>query len=365
MLIKNIVDELELWAPISLQESYDNCGLITGDKNWPVTGIICCLDATEAVVQEAITKGCNMIVAHHPIVFGKLKKITGKNYVERTLILAIKNDIAIYAIHTNLDNIINGVSNTMAEKLGLQNLKILSPKAQQLKKLFTYITPNHLDDLRNGLFTTGAGRIANYSECSFSVLGEGTFKGNSNANPKVGEKNVRSTEIEYKIEIIYPAWKETELLKALRTYHYYEEIAFEIISLDNTHQEVGSGLIGKLPKPLNTKAFLKLVKDQFKLKVIKHTPILKNTVETIAVCGGSGSFLIANALGADADVYITADIKYHEFFDADGKMMILDIGHYESEQFTIELIFKRLRQKFTTFAILKTKVNTNSVQYFV
>jgi dinuclear metal center YbgI/SA1388 family protein len=365
MKIQDVINELELLASPSLQESYDNVGLLTGNNQWQCTGALCCLDVLENVVQEAIVKKCNLIVAHHPIIFNGLKKITGKNYIERTIILAIKNDIAIYAIHTNLDNVLHGVNNKMAEKLGLINLAILLPKTKQLKKLFTYIVPQHFEKLKNALLASGAGTIGNYSECSFSVQGEGTYKGNENSNPAIGEKLVRSNETEIKIEVLYESWQENQVLDALRKNHIYETIAYEIISLENTHQEIGSGIVGQLHKPMKEKDFMAMLKDKFGLKVIRHTPLLNKKISTVAVCGGSGSFMITNALRAKADVFVTADVKYHEFFDADGKLIIADIGHFESEQFTIDLIFDRIRQKFPNFAVLKTRIKTNSVHYYV
>jgi dinuclear metal center YbgI/SA1388 family protein len=365
MTIQQIITELESWAPISLQESYDNCGLITGNKNKTCTGALCTLDVTEKVIEEALKNKCNLIIAHHPIIFNGLKKITGKNYVERIIIAAIKNDIAIYAIHTNLDNVMFGVNAKIADKLQLTNRKILVPKKQQLKKLYTYITPEHVNDLKNKLFDTGAGNIGNYSECSFSVVGKGSFKGNHKSNPKLGTKNKLSVTDEVKIEIIFPTYIESQLITELKKHHYYEEVAYEIISLDNTHQEIGSGLIGTLAKPITPKSLFMLLKKQFKLKTLRHSIANGNKIKTIAVCGGSGSSFIFNALAAKSDAYITADLKYHEFFEADNQMLLIDIGHYESEQFTIDLIFEQIRQKFPNFAVLKTKVNTNSVQYFV
>ncbi len=365
MIINEITEMLEQWAPPSLQESYDNAGLITGNKQWQCTGIICCLDALEDVVIEAKQKNCNLIVAHHPIVFAGLKKITGNTYMERVIIAAIKNNIAIYAIHTNLDNIIQGVNATIANKIGLIQTSILLPKPKQLKKLYTYIIPQHFEKLKEGLLQSGAGEIGNYSDCSFSVIGEGTFKGNENTNPKVGKKLQRSTEKEIKIEIIFPAWQEATVLNALQKYHSYETIAYEIITTDNLHQEIGSGLVGFLQKPISEKQFFELLKKQFKTKTIRHSKFLNKKISKVAICGGSGSFLITNALQVNADVFVTADVKYHNFFDANDKMLIADIGHYESEQFTIELIFDKIRQKFPNFAVLKTKVKTNSTHYYL
>jgi dinuclear metal center YbgI/SA1388 family protein len=304
-------------------------------------------------------------VAHHPIIFSGLKKITGKTHVEKTVIAAIKQDIAIYAIHTNLDNLLSGVNAKMADKLGLINRSVLAPKPNQLKKLYTYVPLKAADLLKNALFAAGAGTIGNYSECSFSVSGTGTFKGNELSQPVVGKKNFRSTEPEQKIEFLFPAWLEPAVLKTLKENHPYEEVAYEIIRLDNTHPGIGSGLVGELPEAVSEKALLSYIKKQFNVSVIRHSPLLNRKVKKIGLCGGSGSFLIINALNAKLDFFISADIKYHEFFDANGQLVIADIGHWESEQFTIDLIFTLLRQKFINFAVLKSKVKTNSIQYFV
>ncbi len=365
MQIQQIITALELLAPPSIKEDYDNVGLIIGDANWECTGIICTLDALENVVDEAIQKNCNLIVAHHPIIFNGLKKITGKDYVEKIVIKAIKNNIAIYAIHTNLDNIHNGVNARMADALGLINTAILLPKPKQLKKLYTYIPVEYTTQLQEALFAIGVGNIGNYSDCSFTTIGEGTFQGNELSNPFVGNKNDRTRVMESKVEFIFPAWLENKVIETLKVNHPYEEVAYEIISIDNTHQQIGSGLVGHLKKAMTEKNFFTLLKREFNLKVVRHTNLLKKKIHKVALCGGSGSFLISNAIAAKADIFITADIKYHEFYNANNQLVIADIGHWESEQFTIDLIFDYLSQKFPNFALLKTRVKTNSISYFV
>jgi len=365
MLIRSIIQELENFAPIQYQESYDNCGLIVGNAQWECTGVLCCLDSTEAVINEAIENGCNLVVAHHPIVFSGLKKINGKNYVERTIITAIKNDIAIYAIHTNADNILNGVNDIIASKLGLINKRILAPKENLLAKLVTYIPNSYMEIVRNALFNNGAGNIGNYSEASFSSEGLGTFKANDQANPFIGKAGIRHVEAEKKLEVLIPLHKKDLLIDVLKNAHPYEEVAYEVISLNNVHNEVGSGIIGELPTETNEIDLLKNIKTTFGLSVIKHTALLNKPIKKVAVCGGSGSFLIKHSIQSGADMLITSDIKYHEFFDADNKLIIADIGHWESEQFTPDIIIEVLRAKFPIFAVLKSKVNTNSVRYFI
>ncbi len=365
MKILEITSFLETIAPASLQESYDNAGLLTGNANWDCTGIITALDATEDVVLEAIENNCNLIVAHHPIIFGGLKKITGKNYVEKTIIAAIKKDIAIYAIHTNLDNVLRGVNGKMADKLGLINRQVLQPKKAILKKLVTFVPVNQAEKVREALFAAGAGHIGDYAECSFSAEGEGTFKAGENSTPFVGNIGARHTENELRLETIFPAWAENKVLKALLAAHPYEEAAYETFTIDNQHPSIGAGLIGDLLLPVTATNFLQQIKEAFHLTVIRHTPILDKPIQKVALCGGAGSFLIGAAIAAGADCYITGDVKYHEFFDANEKLIIADIGHFESEQFTIVLLYDVLSEKFPNFAVLKTRVKTNPVNYFV
>lgn len=364
MKIGEIISFLETVAHPGLQESYDNAGLITGSHNMDCTGVLVTLDAIEEVITDAIASNCNLIVAHHPIIFSGLKKINGKNYVERAVIAAIKNDISIYAIHTNLDNVLAGVNGKIASLLGLKNISVLSAKENMLKKLFTFVPVHAAEKVRNAIFEAGGGQIGKYSECSFNAEGKGTFKAGENTNPIVGKPGEQHQEPEIKIEVIFPAWLEKKIIQSLLLSHPYEEVAYDIISLDNTFQSIGSGIIGDLMNPTDEERFLQKLKNVFNLKIIKHTLLKGSPVRKVAVCGGAGSFLIPKALASGADFFITSDIKYHEFFDANEKMVIADIGHYESEQFTMDLLKDVLAQKFPTFAVLKTGVNTNPVRYF-
>jgi dinuclear metal center YbgI/SA1388 family protein len=364
MKIADIISHLESIAHPSLQEHYDNAGLIAGSSSWECTGIIVSLDATEAVIKEAVEKKCNMVVAHHPIVFGGLKKINGSNYVEKTIIAAIKHDIAIYAIHTNLDNISHGVNGMIASRLGLTNSSVLAPKAGVLKKLFTFVPQQQAEQVRDAIFAAGGGHIGNYSQCSFNTAGTGTFKGSEGTQPFVGERGKQHQEPEIKVEVIFPGWLEKKLITAMVTAHPYEEVAYDVVSLANNHPGVGSGLIGELSEPMDETSFLRRVQQVFDVPVVRHTPLPGRPVRRVAICGGAGSFLISKALAAGADAYITADVKYHEFFDANGGMLLADVGHYESEQFTIDLLATVLQEKFPTFATLKTNVRTNPVHYF-
>ena len=365
MKIKDVIATLEAMAPPSLQEGYDNAGLIAGDENATCTGIVVSLDATPAIVDEAIEKRCNLVVSHHPIIFGGLKKLTGKNYVQKAVINAIKNEIALYAIHTNLDNIVTGVNGRIASLIGLEHISILAPKENQLKKLYTFVPVSDADKVRQAIHDAGGGHIGNYEDCSFNAEGFGTFKGGEATSPYVGQRGELHREHEIKIEVIFPAWLEGRIMKAMLSSHPYEEVAYDIIRLENRFSTIGSGVIGDLATPMDAIKFLNMLKEKFRLGVIRHTELLDQPVRRVAVCGGAGSFLIPNALAANADLFVTSDIKYHEFFDANGKMVIADIGHYESEQFTINLLQEFLEQKFPTFAVLKTEVNTNPVRYFL
>jgi dinuclear metal center YbgI/SA1388 family protein len=365
MKIAEIITYLETIAPPAYQENYDNCGLLTGSPHQECGGVLVTLDATEDVILEAIAKGCNLVVAHHPVIFSGLKKITGSNYVEKTIITAIKHDIAIYAIHTNLDNVIHGVNGRLAEKLELINVRILHPKEATLKKLHTFVPASFAEKVRNAIFEAGGGQIGNYSEASFNSEGTGTFKAGHGTDPFVGEPGKRHHEHEVKIEIIYPVNLQNQVIQALCSAHPYEEVAYDIIALSNLNFQTGSGLIGELPEAMDEFDLLKKIKHSFALAVIKHTGLLGRKVKKVALCGGAGSFLIGKALSAGADWYITSDIKYHEFFDANDKMVIADIGHFESEQFTIDLLLEFLLKKFPTFALRKSETNTNPVRYFV
>jgi len=364
MKISEIIGYLETLAPPQLQESYDNSGLLTGNSDWECNGIVITLDATEPVVQEAINKNCNLVIAHHPILFRGIKRITGGDYVQKTLIASIKNDIAVYAIHTNLDNVINGVSGKMAEILGLVNIEVLSPKEDSLEKLYTFVPVGDAEKVRKAIFAAGGGNIGKYAECSFNVEGIGTYTAQPGADPFIGKIGVPQSTTEIKIETIFPSFLRKTVIDALLSAHPYEEVAYDIIKVENPYQQAGAGAIGSLPQPMEETAFLTHLKQKFNLPLVRHTPLLNKKVRNVALCGGAGSFLISKALAAKADVFITGDIKYHEFFDANGKVVIADIGHFESEQFTIELLHQKLAEKFPTFAVLKSGTQTNPVNYY-
>ena len=366
MKLKEITNCIESVAPLAFQESYDNSGLLIGNENSEINGVLICIDCTEEIIDEAIRKKCNLVLAHHPIIFEGLKKITGKNYIQRTILKAIKNDIAIYAAHTNLDNLANGVNKKIADKIGLINTKILSPKNNFLRKLVTFCPTEHADKVRNALFSAGAGTIGNYEMCSFNATGFGTFKGNKAAQPFVGKKGQLHAENEVKIESIFPFYLEEKIISKLIETHPYEEVAYDIYALENKFLTVGSGMIGELPKKEKVMSFLSRIKKTMQTDCIRYTKFSKEKekdIKTVAICGGSGSFLLSDAIAAKADIFITADFKYHQFFDAENSLIIADIGHYESEQFTKELFYDILIEKFPKFALHLSKTNTNPINY--
>ncbi|MDA7803795.1 Nif3-like dinuclear metal center hexameric protein [Crocinitomix sp.] len=364
MKISEITNYLESLAPLSSQEAYDNSGLIVGDRDATITNALISLDCTEDIVDEAIRKKCNLIIAHHPIVFKGLKKLNGKNYVERTVIKAIKNDIAIYAIHTNLDSYRFGVNAKIGALLGIENPQILAPVSEQLMKLVVFCPNDSVEEVKNALFEAGAGQIGNYSECSYSSDGQGSFKANSDAKPFIGEIDQRHIENETRIEVLVSKHISGQVIQGMLAHHPYEEVAYDCIPLLNKNKDEGAGMIGNLPEAIDEKTYLAHLKLTFDCGIIRHTTLQNKPIKKVAWCGGSGSFLLNHAKAKKADIFITGDFKYHEFLDAENKLVIADIGHFESEQYTIELLDEILRKKFTTFAPCLTEIKTNPVKYF-
>lgn len=364
MTIRDISKLLEQWAPLANAESFDNVGLLVGDFTTPVSNILVAHDALEQVVDEAVTKNCNLIVCFHPILFNGLKRLNGNNYVERAIIKAVKNDIAIYAIHTSLDNIPKGVSFSMARALELENPSVLIPKKDTIYKLTTYVPDAFAKALKESLFAAGAGQIGNYSECSFSLKGKGTYKAGKKTNPFIGQKEEQHTEKETQLHLTFEKHAKQSVLKALFTNHPYEEVAYEVTSLENENQHLGMGMIGTLKKPLSENDFLTLIKSTFKTGGVRHSPLLNKKIKKVAVLGGSGAFGIKAALAKGADTYVTADLKYHDYYQAENKILLADIGHYESERFTKTLIADYLTEKIRNFAVLLSDKNTNPINYF-
>jgi len=363
MKIKEVIVFLEEMAPLAYAESIDNVGLLVGNKENNLTGILVCHDALEIVIDEAITKNCNLVVCFHPILFSGLKKITGSNYVEKAVIKAIKNDIAIYAVHTALDNHKKGVNKIFCDALGLKNTSILIPKKNFIQKLVTYTIPENLEKLKTSLFQAGAGSIGNYSECSFTSTGIGSYKGNEESNPSIGNPLTLTKTEEVKIEVVFEKHLQSKVLSALFSNHVYEEVAYEIYNLENEHQNIGLGMVGELENPMTELDFLKFVKEKLNCGGIRHSEFIGKSVKKVAVLGGSGSFAIKNAIQAGANIFLTADLKYHNFYEAENQIVLADIGHFESERFTKNYIVDFLKEKILNFAIIFSEENTNPVKY--
>ena len=361
--ISDLIQYLETLAPLALQESYDNCGLLVGNGTNELKGILITLDVTEQVVEEAVSMGCNVIVAHHPIIFKGLKKLTPQSYVERTVIAAIKHDVAIYAIHTNLDNVWLGVNHKIAQKLGLVDCKPLQTLNHSLAKLTFYSPQSHTQQVLSAIHTVGAGVVGNYTQCAFTTTGTGQFQPNEFASPYIGKAQQLEKVNEDSVEVVFPIYLQSKIIQLLKVTHPYEKPAFDVSILENNHPQLGAGRYGTLPQPMQPQEFIMYLKEKLSLTLVRHTAFVNKPIHTVALCGGSGSFLFGAAKKAKSDVFISSDFKYHEFFDADEHTMIADINHYEGEYFTKELIFEYLNQKFANIALVLSKVNTNPISY--
>lgn len=363
MRIKEVIKALERWAPPMLQEEYDNCGLQIGDPEAEVGEALLTLDCTEEVVAEAVRNKCGLIIAHHPVIFKGLKTLTGRNEVERTLLAAIRANVAIYAIHTNLDNVIDGVNGEIAARIGLEPLHVLDPKPGLLRKLSVFVPHAHADAVRNALFSAGAGSVGDYDECSFNLTGVGTFRAGEGTDPFVGKQGEMHKEDETRVEVLLPATIEREAIAAMTTAHPYEEVAYDLYPLLNAHQKIGSGLVGEWGEAITEQVFLEKLKAAFATSVIRHTALTGKPIRRVALCGGSGAFLIGKAMAAEVDAFITGDVKYHEFFMPEGRLLLADIGHFESEQYTPTLIQRRLAGILPTFATRLSQTGTNPIHF--
>jgi dinuclear metal center YbgI/SA1388 family protein len=361
--IKDIITEIERFAPLSLQEEYDNSGVQTGDVNQAATGALVCLDVTEEVVDEAINAGFNLIISHHPLAFKPFKSLTGKTYTERCMIKACKNDMVIYSAHTNLDNAAGGVNYKLAELFGLENVRILNPQKRQLMKIVAFVPETHAETLRKALFKAGAGHIGNYKSCSFNVEGFGAFLPEENTHPFVGTPGFLHTEREIRIETIFPAFRKTAIIQALLAVHPYEEPAFDIYALENEWNQAGSGIVGILPEWEDELIFLQRIKDVLHVECLRHSSLTGRKLRTVAFCGGNGAFLINEAIAAEADIFITGEAKYNDFFDVEDKILLAVIGHFESEICTKDILFHIISKKFPTFAVQSSIANLNPIKY--
>ena len=363
MFVSDIIEILEEWAPKEYSEDFDNVGLLTGDPKSNCTGVFITLDTIESIVDEAIKRKCNLIVSFHPIIFSSLKKISKSDYVQKTIYKAIQNNISIYAIHTSLDNHKYGVNHKIAEKLDLINTEILLPKNDTLRKLIVNVPETNENDLLKSLHNAGAGILGNYENCSFSIKGKGTFKGNELSNPNIGDPQKKTSIVEKQIQLVFQKHLESKILKTLFENHPYESVAYDILNLNNLNTDIGMGVVGSLKKTTNENEFIAILKKTFKTPLIRHSKLLGKPVKKVALLGGSGSFAINSAINKQADVFLTSDLKYHNFFTAENEIVLMDIGHYESEQYTKNLIFDFLKEKLSSFAVVLSSINTNPVNY--
>lgn len=364
MKIQELVDFLNTRIPLGIQEEYDNSGLLVGDPHQALKGVLISVDITEAVIDEAIRKEANFVLSHHPVIFSGLKSITGKNYVERAVMKAIRNNITLYAAHTSLDNLKNGINFKMAGKLGLKNLSVLRPSKQQLLKLVFFVPHDHAENVRNAVFEAGAGVVGDYQACSYNLAGKGSFKPGKGTNPYVGKIGEVHFEEEARVETWLPRYRTQQVLKALTQAHPYEEVAYDLYPLLNSDKHTGGGVIGELDEEIPEKELLEKLKETFNVPVVRHTKLLYSFVQRIALCGGSGSFLLEDAMAQGADAFVSADFKYHRFFDAEEKILIADIGHYESEAVAKDFFYELLTKKFHNFALHLSEINTNPINYY-
>ncbi|MEG0499933.1 MAG: Nif3-like dinuclear metal center hexameric protein [Rikenellaceae bacterium] len=363
MVVSEVIKIIEGFAPPALAENFDNVGLMVGDKSMRVRGILLTLDVVEESVDEAVERGLNLIITHHPLIFSPLKSLTGKNYIERVLIRAIKQGVAIYSAHTNLDSVQQGVSFRLGEKLGLQKMQVLRPVKNNLLKLVVYSPFNYSNGIRKALADSGAGFIGQYDSCSFSAMGEGRFRATAGLRPFVGSVGELHTEKEERIETVVQRHKLAETLVQLRRVHPYEEMAYDVMPLENMDPSVGLGVIGEFSEEMDVYDFLGGVKKILQIPMIKYSAPVKNRIRRVALCGGAGASFINDAINSGADIYVTGDLKYHDYFVPDGRITIADIGHFESEQFTLDIFNDVLIKKITNFTVCKTALNCNPINY--
>lgn len=367
MLIKEIIDAIESIAPLPLQEEWDNCGVQVGPTDNECTGVMVCVDCTPVVVEEAIAMNCNLIVSHHPLIFGGIKQLTGKTEAERCVINAVTAGLTIYSSHTALDNSPNGISHRMASLLGLEDVDVLVPREADQLKLVAYVPVSKLDDVRLALFDAGAGAIGNYDFCSFATDGRGSFRALDGANPYVGEVSQLHFEDESRLEVLLPRWKRRDVELALRQVHPYEEPAYEFSEVVAASRPAGSGCVGHLPQPMTVAQLALFAKERFGCQAVRlscyHGDPMVHTVRRVAVCGGAGGSFIGAVKRSGADAYITADLRYHDFVDYGKRLALIDVGHFNSEQCAKEIFYQLICEKFPNFAVHTSKNEKNPIQY--
>jgi dinuclear metal center YbgI/SA1388 family protein len=363
LLLKELAAYLDSEIPLSFQESYDNSGLQVGSPDDEKSSALLTLDVTEAVIREAAASGCDVIISHHPLIFGGLKSIGGKTATERIISEAIKRNIAVYSAHTNLDAFDGGVSMRLAGELGLKDVRVLSPLKNRLLKLVAFVPESHLDNVRNAVFEAGAGVIGNYDRCGFTLKGTGSFRGGEDTNPFSGKKGSESFVNELRFETILFSHNISRVVKALLASHPYEEVAYDLYPLVNANIRAGMGAIGITDADYDEIEFLNAVAEKLGAAGVRYSQLTGKKVRKVALCGGSGSFLLGEAIAAGADAFITGDIKYHTFAEAENKILIVDAGHYETEKFATGIIYDLIIKKFPKFAVRFSGTNTNPINY--
>lgn len=362
--LRTLLACIEQWAPFSWQESYDNAGLILGDPDRNVTEALVCFDVTPEVVDEAVRIGAGLIVSHHPAIFKGIKRINPASRLGYMIKQSLCHDIAWCALHTNLDNTLNGVNSYLCEQLGLKDVQPLAPLQDIYGKLQVYVPEAYAEKLRQALAEAGCGAGARYDACSYSSRGEGRFRAGSQAHPFSGQIGELHCEAECKIECLYPLHKTRQVLDVLRTNHPYEEPAFDLLPLRNEATGQGAGAIGNLQESMQETELLDKLKELTGTHCIRHSGFRGRKIRRIALCGGSGGSFIGNACARQADAYITGDLKYHDFADAGSGTWLVDIGHFESEKFAMELIFRFIRKNFPNFAVSISEQARNPVSFY-
>ncbi len=367
MKVNDIHSILAAWAPKEIAWERDNVGLQVGDPEANVRGVLVCLDCTEQVILEARKQKADLIVSHHPLLFRAPKSITTADETGRAIRALIENKTNLYSAHTNLDFTAGGTSFAIAEALRLKNVEFLRKSYEVDKKIVTFVPRLHTQKVRNAMAEAGAGIIGNYDYCSFGIAGTGSFRGNSAANPAIGTKGKLESAEEIRLEMIGKQWNTEKIVKAMIAAHPYETVAYDIYPLQNASTEFGMGIIGTLKQPMGLSSFLQLVKKQLNARVLRRTTALNNVVQRIAACGGAGGELVDTAIAQHADVFITADVRYHDFHHATGKITLIDAGHFETEHPVVNAVVRKLNTEIRKLGqripVRAAKTSTNPIYY--
>ena len=368
MNVGELIKQIEDWAPPGAAWEKDNVGLQVGSRGDKLKNILLCLELDEEVLKQAIKKKCNLIFTHHPLIFNPIKNLDFEKSKQARLIQhLIKQNISLYSAHTNLDFTRDGVSFELAKSLKLKNVTFLEHEEANQFKVVIFLPAVNVDELSEALFSVGGGVIGNYENCSFRIAGEGTFKGNEDSNPVIGKKGNTEKVEEVRLELIVDSWNLGRIVNAIKKHHPYEEPAYDIYPLKNKNTNFGAGAIGELDKELSEKEFLNFVSKSLKIGKLKYCIGSGKKIKKVAVCGGSGSELLSRAINSGADAFITADIKYHAYHDAEGKILLIDAGHYETEIGSLNIVKKRIEKILSGkdyIKVFKFSGSTNPVKFY-